>query len=71
MVPGGVVCFFPSYDYEKRVYSRWTETNLLDKIGKKKKVCIVGMGNRENHDDLASNNFIFIIFQAVNNQKLQ
>ena len=38
MVPGGVVCFFPSYDYEKRVHSRWTETNALDKIGKKKKV---------------------------------
>ena len=44
VVPGGVVCFFPSYDYEKRVYSQWTETNLLDKIGKKKKVCAVGMG---------------------------
>ena len=38
VVPGGVVCFFPSYDYEKRVYTRWTETKLLNKIGKKKKV---------------------------------
>ena len=38
VVPGGVVCFFPSYEIEKKVHSRWTETKLLDKISRKKKV---------------------------------
>ena len=41
VVLGGVVCFFPSYDIEKKVYTRWMETKLLDKISKKKKVTIL------------------------------
>ena len=36
--PGGVVCFFPSYEYEKRVYTRWAESGQLTVIGKRKQV---------------------------------
>ena len=38
VVPGGVVCFLPSYEYEKRLYTHWTTTGCLDKINSKKKV---------------------------------
>ncbi len=38
VVPGGVVCFFPSYDYEKKVHTHWERTGVLEKIGRKKKV---------------------------------
>lgn len=38
ITPGGVVCFFPSYDYEHKVLSRWEETGQLQKIAKKKQV---------------------------------
>ena len=37
-VPAGVVIFFPSYDYERRVYNHWNQNAFLDKIGAKKKV---------------------------------
>ncbi|NXX38798.1 DDX11 helicase, partial [Tricholaema leucomelas] len=38
VVPGGVVCFFPSYDYEKQVYAHWEKTGLLARLAAKKKV---------------------------------
>ncbi|NXN13715.1 DDX11 helicase, partial [Indicator maculatus] len=38
VVPGGVVCFFPSYDYEKQVYAHWEKTGLLTRLAAKKKV---------------------------------
>lgn len=38
VVPGGVVCFFPSYDYEKQVYMHWEKTGLLARLATKKKV---------------------------------
>uniref|UniRef100_A0A8C8VL55 DEAD/H-box helicase 11 n=1 Tax=Pelusios castaneus TaxID=367368 RepID=A0A8C8VL55_9SAUR len=38
MVPGGVVCFFPSYEYEKQVYTHWERTGLLTRLATKKKV---------------------------------
>ena len=41
VVPGGVVCFLPSYEYEQRLFSHWTTTTTLDKINNKKKVSIV------------------------------
>ena len=37
-VPGGVVCFFPSYEYEKNVSAHWEKSGHLDKIAAKKKV---------------------------------
>ena len=40
IVPGGVVCFLPSYDYEHRLYTHWTTTGCLEKINTKKKVAI-------------------------------
>ena len=40
MVPGGVVCFFPSYDYEKRVHTHWSKTGVLERIARKKQVSV-------------------------------
>ncbi|XP_050774186.1 ATP-dependent DNA helicase DDX11 isoform X2 [Gopherus flavomarginatus] len=38
VVPGGVVCFFPSYEYEKQVYTHWEGTGLLTRLVTKKKI---------------------------------
>ncbi|NXQ59139.1 DDX11 helicase, partial [Anthoscopus minutus] len=38
VIPGGVVCFFPSYDYEKQVYGHWEKTGLLSRLAAKKKI---------------------------------
>uniref|UniRef100_A0A8B9SIG4 ATP-dependent DNA helicase DDX11 n=1 Tax=Anas platyrhynchos TaxID=8839 RepID=A0A8B9SIG4_ANAPL len=38
VVPGGVVCFFPSYDYEKQVHAHWEKTGLLTRLAAKKKI---------------------------------
>ena len=41
VVPGGVVVFFPSYEYEQLVYSHWQQNGYGDKIAAKKKVCCI------------------------------
>ncbi|KAH3840006.1 hypothetical protein DPMN_113447, partial [Dreissena polymorpha] len=38
VVPAGVICFFPSYDYEKFVYTHWETTGVLARLATKKKV---------------------------------
>ena len=38
VVPGGIVVFFPSYDYEKLIYSHWEKTGVIARLGAKKKV---------------------------------
>ena len=38
VVPGGVVVFFPSYDYEKLIYSHWEKTGVIRRLEAKKKV---------------------------------
>ncbi|NWU94568.1 DDX11 helicase, partial [Upupa epops] len=38
IVPGGVVCFFPSYEYEKQVYAHWEKMGLLTRLSAKKKI---------------------------------
>lgn len=38
MVPGGVVCFLPSYQYEALVYKHLQDHHVLDRIANKKKV---------------------------------
>ncbi|KAK6975607.1 ATP-dependent RNA helicase DDX11 [Biomphalaria glabrata] len=38
VVPGGVVCFFPSYDYENLIYTYWEKNGTIGKIETKKKV---------------------------------
>lgn len=38
VIPAGVVCFFPSYDYEAKVLSFWESTGFIEKIQVKKKV---------------------------------
>ncbi|XP_054717446.1 ATP-dependent DNA helicase DDX11-like, partial [Uloborus diversus] len=37
-VRGGVVCFFPSYDYEQFIFLELKKSKLLEAIGKKKKL---------------------------------
>ncbi|KAM7022569.1 ATP-dependent DNA helicase DDX11 isoform 3-T3 [Passerculus sandwichensis] len=38
VIPGGVVCFFPSYEYEKQVYGHWERTGLLSRLAARKKI---------------------------------
>lgn len=38
MIPAGVVCFFPSYDYEKFVIDQFGKTGVIDQIERKKKI---------------------------------
>ncbi|CAH0386974.1 unnamed protein product [Bemisia tabaci] len=38
VVPAGVVCFFPSYDYENLVFTHFEKTGVIEKISLKKKV---------------------------------
>ncbi|MED6286463.1 DEAD H (Asp-Glu-Ala-Asp His) box helicase 11 [Characodon lateralis] len=38
VVPGGVVCFFPSYEYSRRIISHWEASGVLDRLGSKKKI---------------------------------
>ncbi|XP_050526879.1 putative ATP-dependent RNA helicase DDX11-like protein 8 isoform X2 [Daktulosphaira vitifoliae] len=37
-VPAGIVCFFPSYDYEKLVYQHLEKNKIINRISEKKKV---------------------------------
>ena len=37
VVPGGVVCFFSSYDYEEQVYTHWQSTGILARQNECKK----------------------------------
>lgn len=38
VVPGGVVCFFPSYEYQRQVYAHWDKSGLLARLAVRKKV---------------------------------
>ncbi|TRZ02600.1 hypothetical protein DNTS_016289 [Danionella cerebrum] len=38
IVPGGVVCFFPSYDYEKKILGHWESTGVLQRLQTKKRI---------------------------------
>lgn len=38
IVPGGVVCFLPSYSYEQNVYDHLKKSGIIDAINKKKAV---------------------------------
>lgn len=38
VVPGGIVCFFVSYAYMDFVMKRWTETEMLKRLEKRKRV---------------------------------
>lgn len=38
VVPGGVVCFFPSYEYLRRITSHWETTGTSARLASKKKV---------------------------------
>lgn len=38
VVPGGVVCFFPSYEYSRQIISHWEANGALARLANKKKV---------------------------------
>ncbi|XP_061359565.1 uncharacterized protein LOC133303640 isoform X4 [Gastrolobium bilobum] len=38
VVPEGIVVFFPSFDYEGRVYENWESSGILERITKRKRV---------------------------------
>ncbi|PNF28755.1 ATP-dependent DNA helicase DDX11 [Cryptotermes secundus] len=38
VIPAGIVCFFPSYEYEKLVSEHWTKNGVISKLERKKKV---------------------------------
>ncbi|CAL0325992.1 unnamed protein product [Lupinus luteus] len=38
VVPEGIVVFFPSFDYESKVYDNWKSSGILERITKKKRV---------------------------------
>lgn len=38
VVPGGVVCFFPSYEYSRRIIAHWEANGALTRLASKKKV---------------------------------
>ncbi|KAJ8028374.1 ATP-dependent DNA helicase DDX11 [Holothuria leucospilota] len=38
IIPAGLVCFFPSYEYADHVYSHWEKTGVLERLEKKKKI---------------------------------
>ncbi|XP_075408332.1 ATP-dependent DNA helicase DDX11 isoform X1 [Tenrec ecaudatus] len=38
VVPGGLVCFFPSYEYLRQVHARWEQNGLLARLAVRKKV---------------------------------
>ena len=38
LVPGGVICFFPSYEYQHQVHAHWDKSGLLARLAVRKKV---------------------------------
>nr|XP_019934498.1 PREDICTED: ATP-dependent DNA helicase DDX11-like isoform X3 [Paralichthys olivaceus] len=38
VVPGGVVCFFPSYEYSRRMVCHWEASGALARLANKKKI---------------------------------
>ena len=38
IVAGGIVCFFPSYEYESTVHAHWEQAGFIQKMTVKKKV---------------------------------
>uniref|UniRef100_A0A4X1UHK0 DEAD/H-box helicase 11 n=1 Tax=Sus scrofa TaxID=9823 RepID=A0A4X1UHK0_PIG len=38
VVPGGVVCFFPSYEYQRQVHAHWDRSGLLARLAVRKKI---------------------------------
>ncbi|XP_077984674.1 ATP-dependent DNA helicase DDX11-like [Glandiceps talaboti] len=38
VVPGGVVCFFPSYDYEDKVHTYWNKTGVITRLLARKQI---------------------------------
>lgn len=38
VVPRGMVCFLPSYEYLRQVHAHWDKTGLLARLSVRKKV---------------------------------
>lgn len=44
VVPGGVICFFPSYEYQRQVHAHWDKSGLLARLAVRKKVSDLSVG---------------------------
>lgn len=44
VIPGGVVCFFPSYGYMQQVYDRWQKQGIITRMSVKKAVRVLPGG---------------------------
>ncbi|KAM7116593.1 ATP-dependent DNA helicase DDX11 [Molossus nigricans] len=38
VVPGGVICFFPSYEYQRQVHAHWDKSGVLARLAVRKKI---------------------------------
>ncbi|XP_053423578.1 ATP-dependent DNA helicase DDX11 isoform X3 [Nycticebus coucang] len=38
VIPGGVVCFFPSYEYQRQVHAYWEKSGVLCRLASRKKI---------------------------------
>ena len=45
VVPGGIVCFLPSYEYESLVFSHFMNRGVIRRIENKKKVTCDGLSS--------------------------
>ncbi|XP_064085722.1 ATP-dependent DNA helicase DDX11-like [Macrobrachium nipponense] len=62
IVPGGIVCFLPSYDYEQKVFDYFLKTGVIDRLSGKKKV--FREPKKSNQLDGVLNNYATIIRQT-------
>jgi chromosome transmission fidelity protein 1 len=52
VVPGGVVCFFASYDTEQSMTSVWIKRQIFEKINQKKPIFRESKGNKLGEEDV-------------------
>ncbi|XP_068203428.1 ATP-dependent DNA helicase DDX11 isoform X2 [Palaemon carinicauda] len=65
IVPGGIVCFLPSYDYEQKVFDYFVKAGVIDRLSGKKKV--YREPKKSNQLDAVLNNYATIIRQTASN----
>ena len=53
VVPGGMVVFLPSYGFLNMVTEKWRASGVLEKMGAKKKVCVIVLSCRLASDGAA------------------
>lgn len=64
VVPGGVVCFFPSYEYLRRITSHWEASGVLTRLAAKKKVCLLAKCLNPRDDSYFSPQFLKVPYDT-------